>query len=285
VKRHELVRPDTTIRYWAGGHDAGPALVFLHGATLDHRSWEAQVNALRSRYRVVVPDLRAHGESCVDGPFAFGAAVDDVIALLDALELDHLAIVGLSLGGNIAQELVHRDPARATALVVADATCNTSARHPWQTSMAIATLAGLGMVGRDLFLHATAHATARNADVQRYVLEMNAVRSTQATLQILRAMLDEALHPDPAYRLPIPTLLMHGDGDQFGDIVAGTKAWADGEPLAEYLTIPHARHVSNQDNPEVFNAALTSFLDRALPSVGTGGARTDFLGTGPAARS
>jgi len=151
--------------------------------------------------------------------------------------------------------------------------------------MAIATLAGLGMVGRDLFLHATAHATARNADVQRYVLEMNAVRSTQATLQILRAMLDEALHPDPAYRLPIPTLLMHGDGDQFGDIVAGTKAWADGEPLAEYLTIPHARHVSNQDNPEVFNAALTSFLDRALPSVGTGGARTDFLGTGPAARS
>ena len=77
-------------------------------------------------------------------------------------------------------------------------------------------------------------------------------------------MLSEALHPDPEYRLPVPTLLMHGDGDQFGDIVAGTRAWAAGEPLAEYVTIPRARHVSNQDNPEAFNAALVSFLDRVL---------------------
>jgi len=63
LNRHELVRPDTTIRYWTGGRDDGPTLVFLHGATLDHRSWKAQVQTLRSRYRIVVPDLRAHGES------------------------------------------------------------------------------------------------------------------------------------------------------------------------------------------------------------------------------
>jgi len=77
-------------------------------------------------------------------------------------------------------------------------------------------------------------------------------------------MLDEALHPDAGYQLPIPTLLMHGDGDQIGDIAAGTRAWADREPLAEYVTVPRARHLSNQDNPEAFNAALVSFLDRVL---------------------
>jgi pimeloyl-ACP methyl ester carboxylesterase len=262
--RHELVRPDTTIRYWIGGHEAGPSLVFLHGATLDHRAWQAQVDALRSRYRIVVPDLRAHGESQVTGPFTFRAAVDDVVALLDELDLDHIGLVGLSLGGNIAQEIVHSDASRVAALVVADATCNTSARHGWQTSMAIATLGGLRMVAREAFLEATANVTARDSDVQRYVREVNATRSTHDSLQILRAMLDEALHPDPTYHLAIPTLLMHGDGDQLGDIATGTRTWAGGEPLAEYVTIPGARHLSNQDNPEAFNAALVSFLDRTL---------------------
>jgi len=264
VKQRELVRPDTTIRFWTGGHDGGPPLVFLHGATLDHRSWTAQVEALRSRYRLVLPDLRAHGRSTAPGPFAFAAAVDDIVALLDELELERTGLVGLSLGGNIAQEIVHRYPARVTALVVADATCNTSPRHAWQAPLATATLSGLGMLPRDAFLQATAAVTARDAAVQRYVREVNAARSTRESVQILRSMLDEALHPDPGYQLPIPTLLMHGDGDQIGDIAAGTRAWADREPLAEYVTVPRARHLSNQDNPEAFNAALVSFLDRVL---------------------
>lgn len=269
MKRHELVRPDTTIVYWTGGHEQGPVLVLLHGATLDHRSWAAQVDALRSRYRIVVPDLRAHGESRTSDPFRFAAAVDDVVALLDELDVDGIGLVGLSLGGNIAQEIVHRDAGRVAALVVADATCSTAARHQWQAPMAIAMLSGLGMLGREPFLQATATVTARDPEVQRYVREVNAVRTNRESLQILSSMLDEALHPDPAYRLPVPTLLMHGDGDQLGDIMAGTKAWADNEPRAEYVLVPAARHVSNQDNPEAFNAALLEFLDRALP-VGAG---------------
>jgi 3-oxoadipate enol-lactonase len=110
VQRHELVRPDATIRYWTGGSDAGPALVFLHGATLDHRSWAAQVEALRSWYRIIVPDLRAHGESGTPLPFTFGAAVDDIAALLDELDLHDVGLVGLSLGGRRALGPRHAGP-------------------------------------------------------------------------------------------------------------------------------------------------------------------------------
>jgi pimeloyl-ACP methyl ester carboxylesterase len=140
MQRHELVRPDGPIRYRVGGRDEGPILVLLHGAPLDHRSWDAQREALEPRYRIAVPDLRAHGESTTSDPFSFAAAVDDVVALLDDLDLHRIGLIGLSLGGNIAQEIVHRDPARVAALVVADATCNTSARHAWQAPMAIAAL-------------------------------------------------------------------------------------------------------------------------------------------------
>jgi 3-oxoadipate enol-lactonase len=273
MQRYELVRGDVTTRYWVGGRTTGPVVVFLHGATLDHRAWDTQVEALGAHYRLVVPDLRGHGESTAPGPFTFAAAVDDVVGLLDELDLDGIGLVGLSLGGNIAQEIVHRYPARVAALVVADSTGNTSARHALQAPMTIAAISGLGMLGRDAFLHATAHVTAQAPEVQAYVRAVNATRSTPEAIQILTSMLSEALHPDESYRLPVPTLLMHGDGDQIGDIAAGTRAWAAREPLAEYRTVPRARHASNQDNPEAFNAALTSFLDRFLGPAGTASRR------------
>ena len=119
LMRHDLIRPDATIRYWTAG-TTGPMVVFLHGATLDHRAWAPQADALSGGFRVVVPDLRGHGEST--GSFDFEDAVGDVLALLDQLCTPQVVLVGLSQGANIAQEVVKRDPDRVLALVVADAT-------------------------------------------------------------------------------------------------------------------------------------------------------------------
>ena len=88
---HDLVRPDATMRYWTGGA-TGPTVVLLHGATLDHQAWAPQVEALQDRFRLAVPDLRAHGEST--GSFDFEAAVQDVFALLDALPAGRVVLVG-----------------------------------------------------------------------------------------------------------------------------------------------------------------------------------------------
>jgi hypothetical protein len=96
------------------------------------------------------------------------------------------------------------------------------------------------------------------------VLAVNADRSTRDAIQILASLLASAIHPDPDYRLPMPTLLIHGDGDGMVDIVSGTRAWAEREPQADYVTIPSAGHASNQDNPRAFTAELTTFLDRVL---------------------
>src|SRR5690349_17607389 len=129
AERRELIRPDAMLSYLLDGPAGGPTVVLLHGATLDGHAWDAQVAVLRDRYRVVVPDLRGHGASTMDGRFTFDDAVADVLALLDELGLDAaagvpVALVGLSLGGNIAQEIAYREPGRLSALVVADSTCN-----------------------------------------------------------------------------------------------------------------------------------------------------------------
>jgi 3-oxoadipate enol-lactonase len=273
-KRRELIRPDVTIRYWLSGPLGAPRVVLLHGATLDHRAWDTQVEALSERYRVVVPDLRGHGESTMEGRFRFDDALDDVMALLDVVDAEHpgapLVLGGLSLGGNLAQEVVYRAPDRVDALVVADSTCNTSVRHPLAAAMTIASLTTLGMTSHERFVRRAAEVTSPQEDVQQYVVQTNADRTNGQTVQILAELLQSALHADPDYRLPVPTLLLHGDADRVGDIVDGTRTWAARDEHAHYVVVPEAGHASNQDNPAAFNAALLTFLDRIHAPVTAG---------------
>src|ERR671910_2963832 len=180
MDRYDLVRPDATLRYWIGGAAGGQTVVLLHGATLDHRAWAPQVEALQDRFRLVVPDLRAHGEST--GSFDFEAAVGDVFALLDALPAGRVVLVGLSLGGNLAQEVVRRAPERVPALVVADATCNTGARHPLATSMTVAALDAHAMLPGSHFAWYAAQMIALDPRVQRYALDTNAHRPNRGTV-------------------------------------------------------------------------------------------------------
>lgn len=264
-EHYELERPDARIQYWVQGPEDAPTVVFLHGATLDHHAWDRQVEVLREDYRTVAVDLRGHGRSTMTGRrFDFTAAVGDVLALLHRLRATPVALVGLSLGGNIAQEIVYRAPELVDALVVADSTCNTATRHPLQAAWTLAALASLGMTSRETFLQRAAAATAQDPAVQQYVLDVNAHRSTRDAIQIVASLLVSGLRADPDYRLPIPTLLVHGDGDGMGDIVDGTRAWAAREPLGLHVTIPDAGHASNQDNPAAFTAELGAFLDREL---------------------
>lgn len=265
MSTRELTRPDTTTPYWVHGPEHAPTVVLLHGATVDHRSWDPQVDALRHRFRTVAPDLRGHGSSPDRGPFDFEAAVQDVVALLDVLDRP-VALVGLSLGGNIAQEVVFRAPDRVDALVVADSTCTTADRGTLDKPLAVGLLAPMALMPGGLFRRRAARSVSSEPAVRDYVLASNRRRSPSSAVQVLIALV-AALHSEPGYRLPVPTLLLHGAQDRLGDIAPGTRAWADREPRAEYAVVPEAGHSSNQDNPDAFTDTLVSFLDRVLPAA------------------
>src|SRR3954469_11231754 len=236
---HALERPDATLRYWMSQPAAPtthPTLVLLHGATLDHRAWAPQVAALQDRFPLVTPDLRGHGAST--GRFDFTAAVHDIEALLEVLPADQIVLVGLSLGGNIAQQLVRRNNPRVRAMVIPDAPCNTAARHPFAASMGVAALQVQAAVDGPAFTQRAARASATDPQVQQYALEANRHRSAHETVDILASLLTNALRPDPDYRVPVPTLLVCGELDRIGDIAPDMRAWARRDSLAEYAEIP-----------------------------------------------
>lgn len=105
----------------------GPVLVLLHGWLYDsHATWHRIRSGLDTSHRVVAIDLRNHGRSDrIRSRFEVADVADDVARVFDVLGLDAVPVVGYSLGGMVAQELVLRHPGRVTRLVL-----GATAAHP-----------------------------------------------------------------------------------------------------------------------------------------------------------
>lgn len=98
----------------------GPVVVLIHGlfGSLDNLGLLAR--PLSEQYRVISLDLRNHGASFHTDEMSYPQQAGDVLALLDHLALDQVAIVGHSMGGKVAMQLAKQSPERVRKLVVAD---------------------------------------------------------------------------------------------------------------------------------------------------------------------
>ena len=100
---------------------AGQAVVFLHGLGGCWRDWEPQVESWRSDHRVVAIEHRGHGRSDrVPGPYSTDQFAADALAACRQLGVDHAYVVGLSMGGMVAQKMALADPGFLDALVLCD---------------------------------------------------------------------------------------------------------------------------------------------------------------------
>ncbi|MGA8540159.1 MAG: alpha/beta hydrolase, partial [Terriglobales bacterium] len=99
----------------------GPPVVLLHPFPCDHEFWYPVAAALESRYRLILPDLRGHGNSEIgDGPAFMAKHASDIARLLDAASIGQAAFVGCSIGGYVLFEFWRRFRARANSLVLCD---------------------------------------------------------------------------------------------------------------------------------------------------------------------
>ena len=101
-------------RLWVEQEGDGPAVLFVHGGLGDSRLWAPQAHALASRFRTIRYDLRLWGRS--ESPAMAFSPVEDLIGVLDALDVERAALVGLSLGGGLALDAAHAHPDRVWAL-------------------------------------------------------------------------------------------------------------------------------------------------------------------------
>ncbi|MGY4354977.1 pimeloyl-ACP methyl ester carboxylesterase [Bradyrhizobium sp. i1.7.7] len=152
-------------------HGAGPPLLLTHGYSSTSAMWHGQVDALARDHKLVLWDMRGHGQSDYpDDPHAYSEArtVGDMAAILDAVGAERAIIGGLSLGGYMSLAFYRAYPQRARALLIIDTGPGfkkDDAREAWN-ARALATADKLDHEGLDMLKSATrerATASHRNA--------------------------------------------------------------------------------------------------------------------------
>ncbi len=263
VSHHLFEVSGCRMHYWLAGPTDRPLVVFTHGATMDHRMFAAQVEAVAPQYRVLTWDVRGHGQSQPLGErFTVRGAVEDLRILLDKVGYEQAILVGHSMGGYISQEFLFLYPARVRALVAIDCPCLTM-KHPWlmAVGMRLSPL-GFSLYPYWAFKWQAARGITVTPEVRDYVYEVLNRLSKQQFVPIWSAVVN-CFHPELGYHISQPLLVTHGDQDPigWGLLKQQVRAWAARDPHSRYVVIPAAGHNAHQENPAFFNKVLLEFLE------------------------
>ncbi len=259
-----LVHNGCHLHYWMGGKASGPPIVMSHGATMDHRMFNAQVEALSSQYQVLVWDARGHGRSRpLPGEFNLHDCAEDLDAILKAEGITRAILVGQSMGGLITQYFYLKEAQKVSAVILIGATSIALPYPKWQIISLKASLPAFNIWPHKHFIETVARSTALKPDVQDYARQVLNSLDRKTFLAIWKAVtLSVNEQGIPGHKIKLPLLLTHGDSDNAGVVRKQAPTWAAYEPYVSYIVIPEASHNANQDNPEFFNQILLEFLEQ-----------------------
>ena len=250
------------VHYTLDGPANAPVVTLSHSLATDLSMWDPQMKALTARYRVLRYDTRGHGGTdAPTGAYSLEQLAGDARALLAALGVTRTHWVGLSMGGMIGQTLALASPELFLSLSL----CDTSSRIPpemksaWADRIRTAETQGMEpLVEPTLARWFTAPFRDRRKDVVDTVRTM--IRSTKpqgyAGCCHAIAALDLT---DKLSAIKIPTVVIVGEED-LGTPVTASQAIQAKIAGSRLHILRSAAHLSNMEQPEAFDAALTSFL-------------------------
>ena len=251
----------------------GEAVLLLHGLGGSRTAWRPQLEGLTARHRVVAWDLPGYGASApLDGPLTFPALADAVARLLDALGNDRAHVVGLSMGGMIAQHaaLHHPDRVRSVALLSTSPAFGLDGTRPedWRAAR-LAPLDAGRQPGDDAVGVITAIA---GPDISPAAVAEQVAAMGRITGAALRRAVDCLVTHDLRGRLgevSLPALVMNGALDRETPPGYG-QALADALAVATFRVLPGAGHLLPAEAPEVVNAALVEHFAEVEQDGGHG---------------
>jgi 3-oxoadipate enol-lactonase len=239
-----------------------PWLVLSNSLAADHTMWDAQVQLLTRRFRVLRYDTRGHGQSDVpSGPYSFELLVDDVIGLLDQMKIERAHFMGLSLGGMTGIGLALKVPERLEALVVCDA--RADAPEPfvkgWEERIAAIERDGMkSIVAGTIERWLVPQFRATHPDIVQRVERMIAETPAAGYVGCAHALkrLDYLRNMQ---RITAPSLFVVGREDA-GAPPPVMQQMAARVPKALFEIVENAAHLPNIDNERGFEAAISHFL-------------------------
>ncbi len=254
---------DAEIAYWSQGD--GPPVVLLHPFPVNHEFWLPVAEVLATRYRVIMPDLRGHGDSGVgEGPATMEKHAVDIAGVMDDAEVGRAPLVGVSIGGYALFEFWRKHRGRVAALGL----CNTKAQADGAEARAGRVQAANDVLQRgtepffESMLQKVMAKTTRELrpDLVDGALRMMRKMSPEDVAQVQRGM---AARPDSIETLKsinVPTLLVTGDEDAMTG-VSEAELMRQRISGSQLRVIAKAGHYSAWEQPEEAARLLRQFLD------------------------
>jgi YbgC/YbaW family acyl-CoA thioester hydrolase len=241
----------------------GPACVLVHGFPFDRTMWRHQMAAL-TRWKRIAPELRGFGTS--DAPTGGGSMAryaDDLIAVLDALEVQQAVFCGLSMGGYILFEVWRRYRDRVRALVLADTRAESDTpegKRARDEMIGVAKSEGQEGIAKRMIPKLLAAATLQTQpEVERQVREMIQRASVPGIVAALEAMKERPDSRPLLSDITVPTLVLVGAEDALTPPPL-SRAMADAIPGARYAEVSVAGHLAPLEQPLVASRLLSDFL-------------------------
>lgn len=246
------------------GH--GPVVVLVHGFPLDHRMWEAQIDALATTHRVIAPDLCGFGDSALPaGKTTMDCYAKAIDALLTAKGVkEPVQLAGFSMGGYVAFAFLRLYASRVGSLMLVDTKAAPDSAEAAQGRASLAqkvltqgsAVAAEALVPK-LLCEATMKGNAKLVSRVRQMIEDQDPASIAAALDAM------AHRPDSGPGLAvirIPTLLIVGEHDVITP-PAEMKKVASCIAESKLVEIKDAGHLTTMEQPAAVNKAIKAFLD------------------------
>lgn len=236
-----------------------PPAVLIHGLGTDRRLWLYQVPELCGHVPTLLVDLRGHGRSSAPpGEWTVADMARDVVRLLRVLGAERAHLVGLSLGGMVAQQVALDYPYATASLVLADTIAGPRRGEQQRLQEALAFIAGHSMRDIAEARITTAFSDAIDPLLRRHFIEQVALNDKASYERAARAAFSFDVR-DRLAEIAAPTLVLVGDADRtfpqpwMEDVGSGIRG-------ARTVRLAGAGHLSNLERPHEFNRAVREFL-------------------------
>ncbi len=252
------------IAVYVQGSPTAPAVFMTHSILSASMMWETQAQHLVERgWRVIRADTRGHGASQASpAPYAMNDLVADTVAVLDALDIDRVHYVGLSLGGmsGFGLGIHHADRLLSLCLCDARADAPPAFAAPWDERIAIARAQGCAALAESTIERWFGKAFVQaNPVIARRFEKAAGATSLEGFAGCARAI-QKLNYLNELGLITTPTTLVVGAND--GPLPQAMQALQSLIAGARLEVIPDAGHLPNIDQADAFDAALLRHLDR-----------------------
>jgi 2-hydroxymuconate-semialdehyde hydrolase len=252
-------------------HDVGSGepVVLLHGSgpgVSGWENWHRTIPALTDFRRLIVPDLAGFAATRPPAGYIYSVAhwVDQVIALLDALEIERASVVGNSMGGRIAQRLAVAYPARVERLVLIGA----ASPRPFQSAALAATRAykpgreAMRAMLKECLVYDPAIVTDELVEARYLMSARPGIQEQFETMFSRNVVTDDVVSFASLTQIPHETLIIHAREDR---VVPAEHGWELAQAIAnaELHLLPHCGHWTQIEAADRCNELVLRHLTRS----------------------